>query len=364
VRLIIAGGGTGGHIFSAIAIAEEFSDRSANNSVLFVGNKSGIEGRILPEEGWPVRFVRSGGVKGKGIIGTMRGLIEMTIGAFQSIGIIRSFRPELILGVGGYVSAPVVVAGRLLGRKTVIHEQNFVPGLTNRLLGKVVNRVFLTYPESSGFFSRSKVEVTGNPVRRAILSSVKGLDADKKAGDIFTVLVFGGSRGARRINDAAVGAFCGVAKNSIGNLKIIHQTGGDDCEPVKRRYDAAGVDAEVSVFIADMAAAYNAADLVISRAGATSIAEIQAAGKPSILVPYPFAADDHQRLNAMALVKEGAARMIADSDLTPETMIRGIEYFYSDRKRLLEMGRSARKMARVDAAESICDGLDRMMGNR
>lgn len=363
MRLIIAGGGTGGHIFPAIAIAEELMSGQGSNSILFVGNKKGIEAKVVPHEGWPIKYVNSGAIKGKGFLGVIRGFVSMIFGLFQSVSIIRSFRPEIILGVGGYVSAPVVLMGKLLGIKSVIHEQNFVPGFTNKMLGKLVNMVFLTYPESGDFFLRSKVYVTGNPVRKAILQSLVASDKKQKSGETFTVLIFGGSRGARKINNAAVEAFCSETSKKIVGLNIIHQTGQDDYRSVKNRYETAGVEADVFDFINDMVSAYKNADLVISRAGATSIAEILAAGKPSILVPYPFATDDHQSLNAKAVVKKEAAKMIDDRDLTGHTMIDEIESFYLNKRKLVEMGRLAKKLSKPDAAEKICNRLNKLIGN-
>lgn len=357
--MLIAGGGTGGHLFPAIAIAEELKARGGDNEVLFVGTTKGIEGRVLPERGWAVRYIAAEGIKGKGLAGKVKGMLKLLYGAVQSMGVIRTFRPGVVLGVGGYASAPAVLAGRLMGIRSAIHEQNAMPGLTNRVLGKVVDRVFLTCPESGRFFSSKKVEVTGNPVRREILQSLRESGAADDREERFTLFIFGGSRGARRINEVAVETFCG--QDVAGkDLKVIHQTGDDDYGWVVKSYEEAGVDAEVYPFISDMASAYMRADIVICRAGATTISELLAAGKPSILIPYPFAADDHQRLNAEAVAREGAARMVPDGELDSNRLSEEVGKLFNRRALLEDMGKKAEKLSKSDAAGRICDGIIRM----
>ena len=357
MKLIIAGGGTGGHIFPAMAIAEEFKDRDKDSDILFVGAGGGMEGRILPEAGWPVRFITAGSVKGKGLAGKVEGLIKTIAGAVQSVGIIRSFGPSFVLGVGGYCSAPMALAGVLMKVKTAIHEQNAMPGFANRLLGKIVDKVFVTYSESGRFFKPGKVEVTGNPVRKDIIHAARSKGRPEGQKKRFTVLVFGGSQGARRINEVVTELFCG-SDGSLAEISVIHQTGERDCEWVREAYQSAGINAEVSPFIKDMASVYGAADLVICRAGATAISELLAAGKPSILVPYPYAADDHQRSNAETIVKGGAARMIPDSELSAGRLSDEID---SVREKLTEIGMKARQMADTDGAKRVCDEILKMV---
>jgi len=358
--MIIAGGGTGGHLFPAIAVAEEMKLRSSQNEILFVGTARGIEGEILPEEGWPLRVVAAEGVKGRGILAKVRALLKAFYGTLQSLTIIRSFKPAVILGVGGYASAPLVLAGRIAGIRTAIHEQNAMPGLTNRLLGKMVAKVFLSYPESEQYFSGGRAIVTGNPVRKSVLQVFREKTKRGKQ-EAFTLLVFGGSRGARRINETVSEAVKEGKLAHMRGLKIIHQTGRDDLEMVEKAYGGKGVKSEITPFIKDMGRAYEEADLVICRAGATTITELLAAGKASILIPYPYAADDHQRLNAEAIVNKGAASMISDSQLTADSFVEEVNRFYEKREMLASMEKKAKGLSRDDAAQKICDELCKLV---
>ena len=362
MKLLIAGGGTGGHLFPGIAVAEEFTALKETNEVLFVGTKNGLEGKILPEYGWPVSFVTAEGIKGKGFFKTVKGLFKMLLGSLQSIGIIRKFRPSTVLGVGGYAAVPAVMAGKLLGVSSAIHEQNAMPGLSNRLLGRFVNRVFLTYPESERFFPAEKVRVTGNPVRKSILKSFAEKEQSADSGKKFTLFIFGGSQGARRINDVLMEIFFNSELSVNENIKVIHQTGEADFERVKKCYEEMNIDAQVYPFIKDMAGIYLEADLIICRAGATTIAELLVAGKPAILIPYPYAADDHQRLNGEALVKKGAAAMILEKDLTSQRLSDEIRRLFDDRKLLKKMSQKALAMASPDAAARICEEMRNLSG--
>ena len=363
MRLLIAGGGTGGHLYPAIAVAEEFMGRDSSNEILFVGTKRGIEARLLPEYGWPVRYVMAGGIKGMGLPGMLKGALKMICGAFQSVGIIARFRPGAILGVGGYASAPAVLAGRLMGVKSAIHEQNAMPGVTNRVLGKLVHRVFLTYPESERFFSAGKVKITGNPVRKEIIKSLKDEKEENIHKGCFTILVFGGSRGARKINDVVVETL-GTKAFDGKRLRIIHQTGYEDFDRIKESYKEVNIEVEVYPYIEDMAGAYGKADLVVCRAGATSISELLIAGKPSILVPYPHAADDHQALNARSVVNDGAAVMVLERELTAERLSGEIMLLYDNKDVLQSMAEKASDLSRSDAAAAICDEIKNMTGDK
>lgn len=359
--MMIAGGGTGGHLFPAIAVAGELKYIDGENDVLFVGTKNGIESRILPDEGWPIKFITAGALKGRGLLGMIKGLLKSGYGLMESFLLIRHFGPDIILGVGGYVSAPLVLAGRLSGVKTAIHEQNAMPGLTNRILGKIVNKIFITYPESKRFFPSFKVLVTGNPVRREIKDAFLEKEEEKKNEDPFTLLIFGGSRGAASINRAVSEVFTGRPEKIIRKVNIIHQTGLDDFEKIAQMYKESAsnssVKAEAIPFIKDMASAYSKADLVVCRAGATTMAELAAAGKPSILIPYPFASDDHQRLNAKAMIDAGAAIMIEDGKLDGSILSEEIARLLERPHTLADMGRKAKLMNRTDAAKLICKEL-------
>ena len=357
MKLLIAGGGTGGHLFPGIAVAEEFTSLKETNEVLFVGTKNGLEGKILPEYGWPVSFVTAEGIKGKGFFKTVKGLFKMLWGGLQSIGIIHKFRPSTVLGVGGYAAVPAVMAGKLLGVSSAIHEQNAMPGLSNRLLGRFVNRVFLTYPESERFFPAEKVRVTGNPVRKSILKSFAEKEQSADSGKKFTLFIFGGSQGARRINDVLMEIFFNSELTVNEDIKVIHQTGEADFERVKKCYEEMNIDAQVYPFIKDMASIYIEADLIICRAGATTIAELAALGKPSILIPYPYAAHKHQDINAEALVAVGGADMILESDLKGTNLATKVKRYMENREELKRMSSLALKAGRPRAREIIVDQL-------
>ncbi len=365
---MIAGGGTGGHLFPAIAVAGELKYIDGENDVLFVGTKNGIEARILPDEGWPLKFINAGALKGRGVLGIIKGLLKATCGLMESLSLIRRFGPDVILGVGGYVSAPLVLAGRLSGVKTAIHEQNAMPGLTNRILGKIVNKIFITYPESKRFFPGFKVLITGNPVRRDIKDAFLEKEEEKNNGDPFTLLIFGGSRGAASINRAVSEALTEATGKNLKKFNIIHQTGLDDFEKITQMYkdnaENPGIKVEAVPFIKDMASAYKKADLVVCRAGATTIAELVAAGKPSILIPYPFASDDHQSLNAKAMVDAGAAVMIADGKLGGSRLKEEIARLLEHPETLAGMGKKAKMMNQADAAKLICKELISLVGSK
>ena len=350
MRLIIAGGGTGGHLFPGIAVAEEFLARGTGNEVLFVGTDHGIEARLLPKLGYNLALITASGMKG---LGTARKLLSagrLLYGYAQSRKILKEFRPDLVLGVGGYASAPLVLAARGLGIRRFIHEQNATPGLANKILGRFVDGIFISMPESAGFFPPRITQMTGNPIRREILWGFQ--ERVRSIGDDFSLLVFGGSAGAHRINTALLEALPRL-ESVRGRLKIVHQTGEKDRVRVAEGYRAAGFRAEVTGFIDNMSAAYGAADLVICRAGATTIAEVTACGKGCIFIPYPFAADDHQRKNAESLLSRGAGFMILEEDLSGESLAAQILALMENPARLAEAERKARSLAQLDAAQAI-----------
>lgn len=354
MRLIMAGGGTGGHLFPGLAVARELQRRDPEVAVLFVGTKLGIEGRVLPREGFPLATIPIRGVKGRKIRGFLEAAYGIPASLVCSFRIIRGFRPDLIVGLGGYASGPVLLAGKLLGVRSAILEQNLRPGVTNRILGWIVDRVFTSYPESASFFPRGKVIETGNPVR---WSGLPELGKDGR----FTVLVFGGSAGAHRINTAFVEALPRLADLARA-LKIIHQTGEADFASIREVYSALPFEAEVLAFVDAMDEAYARSDLVIARAGASTVAELALFGKPAVLVPYPYAADDHQRFNAAALAERGAAEVIHDRELSGEKLAEVIRALYLNPERLREMGKAARKLARPDAAQRIVDECLALLG--
>ncbi len=351
MRLVIAGGGTGGHLFPGIAVAEEFLGRDRANRVLFVGTRGGIEYRLLGSLGYELRLIDVEGLKGRGIKALLVGAYKIPASMWRSRGLLREFSPDVVIGVGGYASGPVVISAWLMGIPTAIAEQNAVAGATNRILGKFVDRVFLTYEASRKDFTAGKVLITGNPVRAAFAA---GLDHERAESGGRNILIFGGSQGAAAINKTMVKTLPYLQKMRE-DLKITHQTGERDLPLVGDAYRRFGIDAEVHAFITDMPAAYARADLVICRAGATSLAEITAAGKPSVLIPYPFAANDHQTKNARVMADAGAAVMIPESELDAEKLFAVLEGLFSDDAKLREMGASSARLGRPGAAAEIVD---------
>lgn len=347
MRLIMAGGGTGGHLFPGLAVAREFQRRDAMTEVLFIGTELGIESRVLPREGFPLKTLPISGMKGRGLRGLMEALYGIPISFFRSLRIIGRFRPDCIIGLGGYASGPFLIAGKMKGIRCAIIEQNLRPGFTNRILGWVADRIFTAYEESSTYFPPTKVAQTGNPVRWRTLPEIR---KDER----FTLLVFGGSAGAHRINLCVIEAIERL-KDLAPGLRILHQTGEADFASVQAAYRSLPFEAEVLPFIERMDEAYARADLVLCRAGATTVAELTAFGKPAILVPYPYAAYDHQRLNAQALRERGTAEMILDRELSGEGLAGLIRTLVLDRHRLKAMGIAARKLGRLDATQRIVD---------
>ncbi|MBL8919673.1 MAG: undecaprenyldiphospho-muramoylpentapeptide beta-N-acetylglucosaminyltransferase [Myxococcaceae bacterium] len=356
MRVLIAGGGTGGHLFPGIALAEEVVTRHPKNDVVFVGTTRGLEARVVPQNGFVFEAITSRGLKGMGFVKLVLGLLTLPLSFIEALSLVRKYKPDVVVGVGGYSSGPVVMAAWLLGVPTAVQEQNALPGLTNKILGKFVKAVFLSFDETTRFFGRGKTHVLGNPIRRALLDNfLKPSVAHEK----FTVLVFGGSLGARGLNTRVVEAL-GQLASEKGSLRLVHQTGKNDLEVVKQGYDGKGFDAEVREFIDDMSAAYLACDLVVCRAGATTIAELTTCKKASILVPFPFATDDHQAVNAKALVDAGAALMFREADLTGEKLAGAILELKRDPARLEKMQKAAGLLGRPEAAREIADVLQQL----
>jgi len=367
VKLLIAGGGTGGHLFPGIAVAEEFQAREAGNQVLFVGTARGVEARLLPKLGYRLELIDAAGIRGKDPLARLKGIAMLLYGYAQSRRILKEFRPDLVLGVGGYASGPLVLAARGLQIPRFINEQNAIPGMTNKVLAWFSERIFVSLEESQPFFPKDRTLVTGNPLRRQILDDVaaqnppsipplsKGGGERSERGD-FNLLVFGGSLGAHSIN-LAMAAAAPLLTRWRGRLAITHQTGDKDQAEVMSAYRQAGLDARVVPFIDDMAAAYHAADLIVCRAGATTIAEVTACGKPCLFIPYPHAVDDHQRRNAEALLKKGACFMLLEVELSGERLATEIDGLLADPTLLQSTGTNARALARLDAARVIVDEM-------
>ena len=351
MKIVIAGGGTGGHLFPGIALAEEFKARYPKNLIVFVGTKKGIEQRVIPEMGYELKTISAVGLLGGSPIRKLAGVYWFLVGLCQALFLLRSLRPDLVLGTGGYASAPVIFAAWLLGFERAICEQNTIPGLTNRTLGKIVKKIFIAFEESRKFFPSDKTYLTGNPVRNEFL---RGTPFVKKEGDRFTILVLGGSQGARSINQAMTEALDTLAPLQ-DKIEIIHQTGFADFSWVKEAYEKKSFKAEVESFIAEMAPVYQSADLVVSRAGAITIAETLACGKPSVLIPYPYAAYNHQELNARTLADKGAARMILDRDLSGTNLGEEIIRLVNHPNELNDMAGKAQILAQPEAAKAVAD---------
>jgi UDP-N-acetylglucosamine--N-acetylmuramyl-(pentapeptide) pyrophosphoryl-undecaprenol N-acetylglucosamine transferase len=328
VKVVIAAGGTGGHLYPGIAIAREVL-AEAGNEVLFVGTEQGIEARVLPKESLPVRFITVGKLKGMGIGSRIRTVLTLPRSVAQSVKLLREWRPDSVVGVGGYASGPLALAARLLRIPLVIVEPNSYAGLANRVLGRFAKKVFLCFPgrDLQGFFPAEKKVLAGPLVRKGIT----GGDRSKALAELgletgrFTVFAMGGSGGAHAINMAMKGAAPDLAM--MPGLQVLHQTGEKDVEEVKAGYRSAGVKAAVLPYIHDMAGAYAAADLVVSRSGATTVAELAVCGKRAVLVPYPFAADNHQEYNARSLAERGGGEVIVQKDLTPSKLASVIQRY-------------------------------------
>lgn len=364
MRLLIAGGGTGGHLYPGIALADEVI-RRGGSEVLFVGTSRGIETRAVPAAGYPLETLEVTGLKRMGLAGTVRGLFRVPLAILRSFAILRRFRPDVVVGVGGYASGPMVLAAALAGYATAIQEQNSVPGITNRILGKLVRKVFIAFDEAARFFASRKIERLGNPVRRAIVAALQGVAASPSPDGKLRILVVGGSQGARAVSELVMGAAPLLVSKNV-DFSLVHQTGNTDFERIQAKYRELGLGDRVQVqaFIDNMAAAYGAADLIIGRAGALTLAELAIVGKPAILVPLPTAADDHQSKNASHLARAGAALVLQQRTSSAEDLATTIATLAGDLDRQRSMGRAMRDLARPRAAEAIVDRLDALATRR
>jgi UDP-N-acetylglucosamine--N-acetylmuramyl-(pentapeptide) pyrophosphoryl-undecaprenol N-acetylglucosamine transferase len=353
IRLLIAGGGTGGHLFPGIALAEEFATRHPQNRVLFVGTAKGLEATVVPREGFEIELIEVEGIKRRGLLALLRALWMVPRAVVQSMRILRRWKPDVVVGVGGYASGPVVLAAWLLRIPTAIQEQNALPGITNRVLGRFARCIFTAFEAAERSFPRRKVHLLGNPIRRALMDNYL-VGGAPEAGRRPMLFVTGGSQGAHALNLRMV-----EAAAQLGDLKeriqIVHQTGEKDRDEVDGKYRALGFPAEVHAFIREMAQAYLRADLVVCRAGAATLAELTVSRKPAILVPYPHAADNHQELNAKEMVDAGAAVMIREADLTADRLAQEIRAILGDADRRKRMERASGLLGRPEAAREIAD---------
>jgi UDP-N-acetylglucosamine--N-acetylmuramyl-(pentapeptide) pyrophosphoryl-undecaprenol N-acetylglucosamine transferase len=359
MRVLIAAGGTGGHIYPGIAVAKEIMRRDPASAVRFVGTARGLETRLVPQAGFELSIIESAGLKNVSLAAWVRGSLLLPKSIFGARRVIRDFRPEIVVGAGGYVSGPVLLAASLMRLPTLVMDSNALPGWTNRVLARFVDKAAVSFQEALPYF-RGKGVLTGNPVRSEFFE----IPAKQRDGAHISLLVFGGSQGARAINEAMIAALPGL-ESQKGLLHVTHQTGEADQEKVRGGYEAAGWqdNAEVRPYLDDMVSEFAKADLVISRAGATTSAELVAAGKAAIMVPFPLAADDHQRKNAEALQAAGAARMILQQELTGERLANEIESFLAAPAKINDMETASRKLARRDAATAAVDLMEELIEN-
>ncbi len=356
--ILFAGGGTGGHLYPALAVADELKRRHRSASIRFIGAKRGIETRLVPEAGYVLQTLRLHGMKGASVGGKLKATFAAALAVLVCCATMLGSRPDLVIGVGGYASGPAVLAARLLLVRTMILEQNHFPGATNRWLAGWVNRICVPSEAARVRFG-NRGEVTGNPVRANITSI-----GEPPLAERLSILVFGGSRGARSINTAMVAAAAGLAALPVPP-SIVHQTGENDLEPVSNRYRSyPGGLATASAYLDDMADRLARADFVISRAGATTLAELAAAGRGALLIPYPHASDNHQLQNAQAVEEAGGARIIPDRDLDGEGIVKLIAELDSNREELSRMGHAARALAIPDAAGRIASVAEDLLGIR
>jgi UDP-N-acetylglucosamine--N-acetylmuramyl-(pentapeptide) pyrophosphoryl-undecaprenol N-acetylglucosamine transferase len=360
MRVLIAAGGTGGHIYPGIAVAKEIMRRDSASVVRFVGTARGLETRLVPNAGFELSLIESAGLKNVSLVAKLRGLLLLPKSFLAARRVIREFRPDIVVGAGGYVSGPVLLAASRMRLPTLVMDSNALPGFTNRRLAWFVDKAAVSFAAALPYF-RGKGVLTGNPVRSEFFEiPVKQRDPGRVA-----LLLFGGSQGARAINDAMVGALPKLSSRKEV-LRVTHQTGEAEFEKVRRGYERAGWsdNVEVKPYIDDMMSEFAKADLIISRAGATTTAELVAAGKAAIMIPFPLAADDHQRKNAEALQAAGAVRMIVQSELTGERLASEIDSLLAEPEQINQMQTASRKLARSDAAAATVELMEKLVENR
>lgn len=355
MRLLIAGGGTGGHLYPGVAVAEELLSRGSGHTVRFAGSARGIEARVLPGLGFEFSPVRSGGIVGTGVLGKFRAVGSLALGFADASSLVRGYRPHACLGVGGYVSFPVAAYCGLTGVATAVQEQNAKPGIANRTLSRLARRVFLGDEAAAPFFPHRKVRLTGNPLRRAFAAPAP-YEPPSRGGPL-RVLVLGGSQGARSLNEAAPAALAELPFP----FEVRHQAGRGKEEAVRAAY-AGRAGATVEPFIEDMASAYAWAQVVIARSGALTLAELAAAGRPAVLVPFPFAAGNHQEANARAAEARGAGRCVLESELSPRRLRDLLVELAGNPEALARMAEASARSARRDAAARIVDELLALAG--
>jgi UDP-N-acetylglucosamine--N-acetylmuramyl-(pentapeptide) pyrophosphoryl-undecaprenol N-acetylglucosamine transferase len=348
----MAGGGTGGHVMPALAVAREL--RRRGHAAVFVGTRAGLEARLVPREGFPLEFIEIGRLKRVGALEVARTLLELPWRVVQAAGLVRRLRPAAVFSMGGFAAGPVALAACLLRLPLVVMEPNAMPGITNRRLGRCITRALVSFPEAGRYFPEGRWEVTGLPVREEFFAI-----PPKPREAVLTVLLTGGSQGSRRLNEAARESWPLFAGGPLP-VRFIHQTGPAAYPELAAAFAATGLEGELVPFLDDMPGAFARSDLVVCRSGAGAVAELAAAGKPAILVPFPYAADDHQLRNAEAFAAAGAARLVLDREMTGRRLFEEVMSLASEPGRLERMGQAARKLARPGAARRAADILEEL----
>lgn len=362
MTIVIAAGGTGGHLYPAVALAREFLHRDPMTKVLFVGTSRGLESKVLAHEGFELVLINAKPVMGKGLTDVLKGLCAMPLSLWQCGRILSQRQARLVIGVGGYTSPMMVLAAALKRIPRVILEPNAYPGLANKAVGPFVQRVFLAFESAARFFDRRKGRVVGTPVRKEFLTQCRPPGRERQRGG-HHVLVFGGSQGAKALNSAAIEGLPDLLKQRP-HMTVTHQTGEADHDRVSQAYRRAGVTATVLPFVYDMPAAINAADVVVARAGAMTVAELTTCGKPAILIPLPTAIYDHQMKNAKVLEAAGAAVVLPQADLTGATLARSVAQILDDPQRMKAMEEASVGLRRLDAAEAIVRECYALIGDQ
>ena len=358
MKILIAAGGTGGHIYPGIAVAKEIMRRDETSEVLFVGTSRGLETKIVPDNNFQLSLINSAGLKNVGFVGKLKGLFILPKSFLEARRLLKEFQPDVVVGAGGYVSGPVLLMASLRRIPTLVMDSNALPGFTNRRLAPFVTKAALTFEEALSYFGKKGI-VTGNPVRREFFEI-----EPKARGEKINLLIFGGSQGARAINNAMTDAL-EYLQTFKDKLQITHQTGESDFEKIKEIYNRGKWKmARVQPYISNMVDEFAESDLIICRAGATTCAELAAAGKAAIMIPLPTAADDHQRKNAEALEKAGAARMVLQKELNGESLANEIIDLINSPEKITAMETAAKKLAKKDAAEVTVSIIEDLAGRK
>ncbi len=359
IRLVIAGGGTGGHVFPGLAVYDGLREMRPVEA-MWIGTGRAVESRALETTTVDYRILKVHPLKGTGMGSMIKAMCHLPVSVLRTISMLRSFKPDVVLGVGGYVSGPVIFAAKILGIPSAIHEQNLLPGLANRMAARFASRIFLSFKDSVRYFPAERCLLTGNPVRKEILLAAEESRVAGSGRD-FHLLIIGGSQGASSLNRLACSAIKAL-KDSGFSLTFLHQTGEKDLAQVQKFYAKHGIAGDVRPFISEMGRAYRAADLVVCRAGATTIAELTVVGRPSILIPYPFAAEGHQDLNARFMERMGAGIFLKEADTGAVKLSSNIETFMEDREKLAKMAQSAKKLGMPNAYRKIAENLVEIAG--